>query len=71
MLPRPNARSFPAMTEPITKEEQDDLRGKLFDSLVKMGLEKGFAQVELTQTSTSSSFTKMEWTLKVTFKKEA
>ncbi|MBQ5391221.1 MAG: hypothetical protein IIU44_02505 [Spirochaetales bacterium] len=59
------------MTEPITKEEQDDLRGKLFDSLVKMGLEKGFAQVELTQTSTSSSFTKMEWTLKVTFKKEA
>ena len=59
------------MTEPITKEEQDDLRGKLFDSFVKMGLEKGFAQVELTQTATSSSFTKMEWTLKVTFKKEA
>jgi len=59
------------MSEPITKEEQDDLRGKLFDSLVQMGLEKGFAQVELTQTSESSSISKMEWTLKVTFKKEA
>lgn len=59
------------MSEPITKEEQDDLRGKLFDSLVKMGLEKGFARVELTQTTASSSLTKMEWTLKVTFKKEA
>lgn len=59
------------MSEPITKEEQDDLRGKLFDSLVKMGLEKGFARVELTQTTASSSLTRMEWTLKVTFKKEA
>ena len=59
------------MSDPITKEEQDDLRGKLFDSLVKMGLEKGFAQVELTQTNVSSSLNKMEWTLKVTFKKEA
>lgn len=57
------------MSDPITKEEQDDLRGKLFDSLVKMGLEKGFAQVELTQTNVSSSLNKMEWTLKVTFKK--
>lgn len=57
------------MSDPITKEEQDDLRGKLFDSLVKMGLEKGFAQVELTQTNISSSLNKMEWTLKVTFKK--
>ncbi len=59
------------MSEPITKEEQDDLRGQLFDSLVKMGLEKGFARVELTQTTASSSLTRMEWTLKVTFKKEA
>ena len=57
------------MSDPITKKEQDDLRGKLFDSLVKMGLEKGFAQVELTQTNVSSSLNKMEWTLKVTFKK--
>ena len=57
------------MSDPITKEEQDDLRGKLFDSLVKMGLEKGIAQVELTQTNVSSSLNKMEWTLKVTFKK--
>ena len=60
-----------SMSEPITKEEQDDLRGKLFDRLVQMGLEKGFAQVELTQTSESSSISKMEWTLKVIFKKEA
>ena len=58
------------MSEPITREEQDDLRGQLFDSLVKMGLEKGFARVELTQTTTSSSLTRMEWTLKVTFRKE-
>ena len=57
------------MSEPITQEEQDDLRGKLFDNLVKVGLEKGFAEVELTQTSTASSISKMEWTLKVVFKK--
>ena len=57
------------MAEPITKEEQDDLRGKLFDSLVKMGLEKGFSEVELTQTNESSSFTKREWTIRVAFKK--
>lgn len=59
------------MSEPITKEEQDDLRGRLFDSLVKMGLEKGFSEVELTQTNESSSFTKMEWTIRVAFKKGA
>lgn len=57
------------MSEPITKEEQEDLRGKLFDSLVKIGLEKGFTNVELSQTAESSSFTKMEWTIKVAFKK--
>lgn len=57
------------MSEPLSKEEQDDLRGKLFDSLVKMGLEKGFSQVELTQTSGSSSISRMEWTIRVTFKK--
>ena len=58
------------MSEPITKEEQEDLRAKLFDSLVQIGLEKGFNIVELSQKTESSSLSKMEWTLKVAFKKE-
>lgn len=58
------------MSEPITKEEQEDLRAKLFDSLVQIGLEKGFSIVELSQKTESSSLNRMEWTLKVAFKKE-
>jgi len=58
------------VSEPITKEEQEDLRAKLFDSLVQIGLEKGFNIVELSQKTESSSLSKMEWTLKVAFKKE-
>ena len=58
------------MTDPITKEEQDDLRGKLFEKLCDIGHEKGFQTIEMTQITTDQSGECMEWSLKVVFKKE-
>ena len=57
------------MSGPITKEEQDDLRGKLFEKLVDIGTEKGFSEVEMTQITTDQSGERMEWSIKVVFKK--
>ena len=57
------------MSEPITKEEQDYLRGQLFEKLVDIGAEKGFSEVEMTQITTDQSGERMEWSLKVVFKK--
>ena len=58
------------MTDPITKEEQDDLRGQLFEKLCDIGHEKGFQTVEMTQITTDQSGERMEWSIKVVFKKE-
>ena len=57
------------MSEPISKEEQDDLRGQLFEKLCDIGAEKGFSEVELTQITTDQSGERMEWSIRVVFKK--
>ena len=57
------------MSEPITKEEQDELRGKLFEKLTEIGAESGFSEVEMTQVTTDSNGGRMEWSIRVVFKK--
>lgn len=57
------------MSEPITREEQDDLRDKLFERLCDIGYEKGFETIEMTQTASNQNTDRMEWTIKVVFKR--
>lgn len=57
------------MTAPITKNEQDELRRRLFEKLAEIGAEKGFSEIEMTQITTDQSGERMEWAIKVVFKK--
>ena len=57
------------MTAPITKDEQDELRRRLFEKLAEIGAEKGFSEIEMTQITTDQSGERMEWAIKVVFKK--
>lgn len=57
------------MLEPIARDEQDDLRGKLFEKLAEIGAEKGFSEVEMTQIATDSNRERIEWSVRVVFKR--
>ena len=57
------------MTEPINREDQSDIRDRLFKELSEIGSEKGFSQVELTQTTTKQNGERMEWSIRVVFLK--
>lgn len=57
------------MTEPINREDQSDIRDRLFKELSEIGSEKGFSQVELTQTTTRQNGERMEWSIRVVFLK--
>ena len=57
------------MTAPITKDEQDELRRRLFEKLAEIGAEKGFSEIEMTEITTDQSGERMEWAIKVVFKK--
>ena len=57
------------MLEAINPQEQSEIRDRLYKELTLIGNEKGFAEVEMTQTTTSQSGEKMEWSIKVVFKK--
>ena len=57
------------MSTPISKEEQDELRGRLFEKLSEIGSEKGFSEIEMTQITTDSTGERMEWSIRVVFKR--
>lgn len=57
------------MVEPVDKQEQTEMRDKLFRQLSEIGSEKGFSEIELNQITTAQTGEKMEWTIRVTFKK--
>lgn len=57
------------MSEAIPTEEKSDIRDRLFKELTMIGNEKGFQEVEMTQTTTAESGEQMEWSIKVVFKR--
>ena len=57
------------MTEPVSKQDQTDIRDRLFKELADIGNEKGFNDIELTQTTTLQSGERMEWSIRVVFKR--
>ena len=57
------------MQEPVSKQDQTDIRDRLFKELADIGNEKGFNDIELTQTTTLQSGERMEWSIRVVFKK--
>ena len=57
------------MSEAIPSEEKSDIRDRLFKELSQIGNEKGFQEIEMTQTTTSETGEQMEWSIKVVFKR--
>lgn len=57
------------MSETIPSEEKSDIRDRLFKELTQIGNEKGFQEIEMTQTTTSETGEQMEWSIKVVFKR--
>lgn len=57
------------MKEPITTQDQTEMRDRLFKELSEIGNEKGFNEVQLTQTTIAQDGQRMEWSIKVVFKK--
>lgn len=62
-------RTVGQMVEPVDKQEQTAIRDRLFKELTEIGSEKGFSQVEMTQTTTAQNGERMEWSIKVVFSK--
>ena len=57
------------MNETIPSKEKTDIRDRLFRELTEIGNEKGFQEIEMTQTTTAESGEQMEWSIKVVFKR--
>ena len=57
------------IVEPVNRDEQTAIRDRLFKELTEIGSEKGFSQVEMTQTTTSQNGERMEWSIRVVFTK--
>lgn len=57
------------MSETIPSKEKTDIRDRLFRELTEIGNEKGFQEIEMTQTTTAESGEQMEWSIKVVFKR--
>jgi len=62
-------RTVGQMVEPVDKQEQTAIRDRLFKELSEIGSEKGFSQVEMTQTTTAQNGERMEWSIRVVFSK--
>lgn len=57
------------MKESITQQDQTEMRDRLFKELSEIGGEKGFNEVQLTQTTIAQDGQRMEWSIRVVFKK--
>ena len=57
------------MSEAIPSKEKTDIRDRLFRELTEIGNEKGFQEIEMTQTTTAESGEQMEWSIRVVFKR--
>lgn len=57
------------MSEAIPTNEKTDIRDRLFMELTQIGNEKGFQEIEMTQTTTAESGEQMEWSIRVVFKR--
>ena len=57
------------MMEAVDKQAETEMRDKLFKQLSEIGIEKGFSEIELNQITTAQNGDKLEWSIRVVFKK--